>query len=116
MSLSKLLGSVFVYSKLRLGHRFRSLDDRADEEDVSGNIVVITGANRGIGKVLCLEMAKRNATIVMACRDLMKAEKVIAEIKQVVPDANLVSFYSSTESFSIKEMKGGLILFQFFGF
>ena len=63
MSLSKLLGLVFVYSKLRLGHRFRSLDDRADEEDISGEIVVITGANAGIGKVLCLEMAKRNATI-----------------------------------------------------
>lgn len=101
MSLVKLISTGLVYSKLRLGHRFRSLDDRTDEEDISGKIVVITGANAGIGKVLCLQMAKRNATVVMACRDLMKAEKVIAEIKQTIPDANLVSFYSYTELFSI---------------
>ena len=66
MSLFKLLnlGRVLLtYAKQRRGHRFRSLDDRADEEDISGEIVVITGANAGIGKVLCLEMAKRNATI-----------------------------------------------------
>src|SRR4051794_30303661 len=92
MSLVKLVTSGLSYTKERIGHRFRSLEDRTDEEDISGKIVVITGANAGIGKVLCLQMAKRNATVVMACRDLAKAEKVIEEIKQVVPGASLVSF------------------------
>ena len=101
MSLVKLVSTGLVYTKLRLGHRFRSLDDRTDEEDISGKIVVITGANAGIGKVLCLQMAKRNARVVMACRDLAKAEKVIAEVKEAVPDADLVSFYDSLSSFHL---------------
>lgn len=93
MSFAKLITTGLVYTKERLGHQFRSLDDRTDEEDISGKIVVITGANAGLGKALCLQMAKRNATVIMACRDLAKAENVIAEIKQVVPEANLVSIY-----------------------
>ncbi|CAG7816302.1 unnamed protein product [Allacma fusca] len=68
----------------------KSLEDRSDEEDVTGKIVVITGANAGIGKVIALQMAKRSATVVMACRNLVKAEAVINEIKQTVLNPTLI--------------------------
>jgi len=36
-------------------------------------------------------MAKRGAVVVMACRDMEKAEKVSEEIQAKYPDAKLVS-------------------------
>jgi len=37
----------------------------------------VTGANSGIGRETVLELAKRNARIIMACRDMEKCERVI---------------------------------------
>ena len=39
-------------------------------------IVLITGANSGIGKETVRALAKKGATIIMACRHLEKAEPV----------------------------------------
>ena len=41
-----------------------------------GKTVIITGANAGIGKETALDLAGRGARIIMACRDLKKAEIV----------------------------------------
>lgn len=46
-------------------------DVRAD-----GKVVIITGSNTGIGKETAMELAKRGATIYMACRDMKKCAKV----------------------------------------
>jgi retinol dehydrogenase-12 len=47
------------------------------------NIVIITGANTGIGKESAIELSKSGAHIVMACRDKSRAEIAIEEIKNV---------------------------------
>lgn len=39
-------------------------------------VVIITGANTGIGKEAAWEMARRGAKVYMACRDLKRCEKV----------------------------------------
>ncbi|KAJ8925965.1 hypothetical protein NQ315_009818 [Exocentrus adspersus] len=39
---------------------------------LDGLVVVITGANSGIGRALALELAQRGATLVLACRDVEK--------------------------------------------
>lgn len=44
--------------------------------DLGSKIVVITGASAGIGHYTAQELAKAGATIIMACRDIPKAEKV----------------------------------------
>ncbi|XP_054258076.1 retinol dehydrogenase 13-like isoform X2 [Macrosteles quadrilineatus] len=50
------------------------------EELVEGKVVIITGANTGIGREAALELAKRKAKVVMACRDIAKCEKAREDI------------------------------------
>jgi NAD(P)-dependent dehydrogenase (short-subunit alcohol dehydrogenase family) len=45
-------------------------------------VVLITGANRGIGKETARALAKNNATVVMACRNLAKAIPVCESIQK----------------------------------
>ncbi|EGI57150.1 PREDICTED: retinol dehydrogenase 13-like [Acromyrmex echinatior] len=45
------------------------------KEDLVDKVVIVTGANSGIGRETVLELAKRNARIIMACRDMKKCER-----------------------------------------
>ena len=61
---------------------------------MTDKIVIITGANSGIGKESAIAMSKMGAHIVMACRETAHgkekpAAEVIEEIKNIVPDAKL---------------------------
>ena len=47
---------------------------------MDGKTVILTGANTGIGKQTTLELARRGAHVVMACRDAGKGEEARAEI------------------------------------
>lgn len=40
-----------------------------------GKVVIVTGSNTGIGKETALELARRKATVYMACRDLKKCDE-----------------------------------------
>ena len=51
--------------------------------------VIITGANVGIGKETALELAKRGANVVMACRDLKKGEDALNDIKTASNNKNV---------------------------
>ncbi|XP_046670235.1 retinol dehydrogenase 13-like [Homalodisca vitripennis] len=46
--------------------------------------VIITGCNTGIGKVTVRELYKLGARVVMACRDVKKAEEAAEDIKSTV--------------------------------
>lgn len=62
-------------------------------------IVVITGANRGIGRATALRFAAENFHVVLACRDEGKAAPVIAAIEQLGGTAEAVTLdVSSTAS------------------
>jgi NAD(P)-dependent dehydrogenase (short-subunit alcohol dehydrogenase family) len=45
-------------------------------------VVLITGANTGIGKVVALELAKKDMTVVLACRNEEQTQRVIEEIQR----------------------------------
>jgi retinol dehydrogenase-12 len=47
---------------------------------MDGKTVVLTGANTGIGKQTTLELAKRGARVVMACRDMERGEAARTEL------------------------------------
>lgn len=48
---------------------------------IDGKVVVITGANSGIGKVTAIDLAKRGGTIYIACRDVKRGEEALRDIK-----------------------------------
>jgi retinol dehydrogenase 12 len=49
---------------------------------IDGKIVVITGANSGIGKETAVDLAKRGGKIYIACRDQQRANAALKEIKE----------------------------------
>jgi NAD(P)-dependent dehydrogenase (short-subunit alcohol dehydrogenase family) len=52
------------------------------EPNLSGQVIIVTGANAGIGKVTARELAKMGATVVMVCRSQPRGAAALAEVKQ----------------------------------
>lgn len=44
---------------------------------IENKVVIVTGANTGIGKETAKELAWRKAKVYMACRNMRKCEEVI---------------------------------------
>jgi NAD(P)-dependent dehydrogenase (short-subunit alcohol dehydrogenase family) len=59
----------------------------ADIPDKHGRTAVITGANTGLGFETARALAERGAAVVLACRDLAKAEAAASRIRAVAPQA-----------------------------
>lgn len=49
---------------------------------IDGKVVIITGANSGIGKETAIDLAKRGGKIYIACRDKKRGEDAMKEIKE----------------------------------
>ena len=56
--------------------------------DLSGSTAIVTGGNSGIGKSLCLGLAKRGATVYLACRNVSKGQEVASEIIDACGEAS----------------------------
>jgi NAD(P)-dependent dehydrogenase (short-subunit alcohol dehydrogenase family) len=53
----------------------------------AGKTAVITGANSGIGYHTALELARKGASVVLACRNPAKAQDALSRLKASVPGA-----------------------------
>lgn len=55
-----------------------------------GKIAIVTGANSGLGYETTLGLASKEIKVIMACRDMDKAESARREILKEIPNADLV--------------------------
>ena len=62
----------------------------ASKARMDGKTVIVTGANTGIGKETALDLTKRGARVIMACRDLKKGETALNDIVEKTGSKNVV--------------------------
>lgn len=74
----------FLVSRWAQGGQFKKDDLRID-----GKVVIITGANTGIGRETALDLANRGAKVYLACRDLSKADAAKTDIIQRTGNKNV---------------------------
>jgi len=60
-----------------------------DTPNQKGRVVIVTGSNIGLGYETALELAKKEATVIMACRNMDKANAAKGKILEAVPNADL---------------------------
>ncbi len=58
--------------------------------DLTGKIVIVTGANSGIGYETVRALARKDATVVLACRNREKGEAAIRRVDQEYPGAKTI--------------------------
>lgn len=85
------VGALFVYNLYRrvFGHavvRFTA------DVDLSGTLAVVTGGNKGIGRATALGLARRGATVVLACRNPELGRRAAEEVGREAGAAGRVSF------------------------
>lgn len=57
------------------------IDQKLLQKDITGQVVIVTGANTGCGYETAKQLASQGATVILACRDQGKGERAAAEIK-----------------------------------
>lgn len=80
------------------GGQFKKEDIRID-----GRVVIVTGANTGIGRETALDLATRGAKVYLACRDLSKAEATKQDIVQQSGNVNV--FVMSLDLSSLESVR-----------
>lgn len=62
----------------------------SDIPDQTGRIVLVTGANSGVGYEAARALAAKNAEVILACRSRERGEEAVARLKAAVPGARAV--------------------------
>ena len=71
---------------------------------LNGKTVIITGANTGIGKATAIDLAKRNARVILACRSQEKGKKAEMDVRRESGSSNVHFHQLDLSSFaSIKK-------------
>lgn len=58
-----------------------------DMPDLTGKVIIVTGANSGIGFEAAKAFSRKGAQTILACRNMDKAKSAMAQIKEEIPDA-----------------------------
>ncbi|RNA10369.1 retinol dehydrogenase 13-like [Brachionus plicatilis] len=78
-------GVVLIKRKLRSNPQFELIKNIRLNEKVA----IITGANTGIGYETALDLAKRGATVILACRNMNESQKAAEKIKRQSGNSNV---------------------------
>ncbi|KAM6466793.1 retinol dehydrogenase 12-like isoform 1-T3 [Liasis olivaceus] len=76
-----LLGTFWAFVAMPYVRKYFAGGVCKSTAQLNGKVVVITGANTGIGKETAQDLARRGAKVILACRDMAKAEKAVHEIR-----------------------------------
>src|SRR5438874_2629004 len=60
-----------------------------DMPDLTGKVAIVTGANSGLGFETARGLARKNAQVVLACRDQKKGETALQKLRQEFPAVRL---------------------------
>ncbi|MGH8446353.1 MAG: oxidoreductase [Solimonas sp.] len=63
----------------------------SDIPPLAGKTALVTGANRGLGRVITGALAAAGATVIAGCRDTARMEATIAELRRQTPRADIVA-------------------------
>ena len=79
---------IYKYLNSRNGEsKQKEIWTTADMSDLSGKVIIVTGANSGIGYEAAKEFARKGAQTILACRSMDKAEVALTEIQAEIPGA-----------------------------
>ncbi|XP_059208507.1 dehydrogenase/reductase SDR family member 13-like [Centropristis striata] len=70
---------------------------------VAGKTVIITGGNTGIGKATVLQLARRGARVILACRNRDKAETAITHVQEETGSTDVI--YMPLDLASLKSVR-----------
>ena len=74
-----------------------------------GRTCVVTGANSGIGKALVQRLVQQGANVVLACRDVKRAEETVNDLKKEQKEGRMVAKELDLASFrSVREFAEGM--------
>ena len=83
-------GALAFFTSLYLIRKFMAGAACKSKARLDGKTVIITGANTGIGLETAVEMAKRNARVILACRSVERGEKAAVEVRKRSGNDNAV--------------------------
>lgn len=83
-----LVGLSAMVMRLRISRNWINAS-KIPTEDLTGKVIVITGANTGLGFEAALDLARRKATVVIGCRDVGKGQEAVDLIKKKTGNTNV---------------------------
>lgn len=89
-SAAAILAGIGVYKVVRSQQNSRNLEavwTTANIPDLTGKVIIVTGANSGIGFEEAKEFARKGAQTILACRNMDKAQVALDQIQAEIPDA-----------------------------
>lgn len=114
-SAATVLAGVSIYKYISMqknGTETTEIWTTADIPDLTGKVIIVTGANSGIGFEAAREFARQGAQTILACRNLEKGQTALDQIQAEIPDAavemmqldlaSLESIHQFAETFKAK--------------
>ena len=72
-------------------------------EELAGNVAIVTGASRGIGRAISVALAQESATIVLAARSIQELQKTAEKVTNAGGQAKII-LVELTEEQSIRNL------------
>ena len=83
-------GAAAFFLSLYLIKKFMAGGVCKSKARLDGKTVIITGANTGIGLETAVDLAKRNARVILACRSVERGETAAVEVRKRSGNDNVV--------------------------